>query len=153
MRREFRERKNRNKKSSNTSVFITGGVLILAIATFVVTFIVYSNKLNNDLYSYDSEYLAQYTNTNKDNNSIDISNQDTESASSSIGKNVVESEQKLKEETINTNKINGNPEKDNSFIIFAPNAVITVPILLSLNTAINWDAKNSKATKLPVFFI
>lgn len=100
MRREFRERQSRNKKNSNTSIFITGGVLILAIATFVVTFIVYSNKLEDDLYSYDSEYLAQYTNTLE----VDITNEATESASSSIGKTVEESENTIKEETTNTNK-------------------------------------------------
>ena len=97
MRREFRERQNRSKKNSNTSVFITGGVLILAIATFIITFIVYSNKLDNDLYSYDSEYLAQYTNTLE----VDITNEVTESASSSIGKTVEESENAIKEEANN----------------------------------------------------
>jgi len=97
MRREFRERQNRIKKNSNTSVFITGGVLILAIATFIITFIVYSNKLDNDLYSFDSEYLAQYTNTLE----VDITNEVTESASSSIGKTVEESENIIKEETNN----------------------------------------------------
>ena len=40
-----RERRNVKKNNSNTSVFIIGGVLILAIATFIVTFVVYSNKL------------------------------------------------------------------------------------------------------------
>ena len=98
MRRELRERQNRNKKNSNTSVFITGGVLILAIATFVITFIIYSNKLNDDFYSYDSEYLAQYTNTLE----VDVTNQNTESASSSIGKTVEESENIIKEENSNT---------------------------------------------------
>jgi len=98
MRREFRERQSRNKRNSNTSVFITGGVLILAIATFIITFIVYSNKLDNDLYLYDSEYLAQYTNTLE----VDITNDATESASSSIGKTVEESENKIKEEINNT---------------------------------------------------
>jgi len=95
MRREFRERKNRNKQNSNTSIYITGGVLVVAIATFIVTFIVYSNKLENDFYTFDSEYLAQYTNNEKENVVV-IDN--TTFASSSIGKTVEESEKNVSKE-------------------------------------------------------
>lgn len=95
MRREFRERKSTNKHNSNTSIYITGGVLILAIATFIVTFIVYSNKLENDFYSFDSEYLAQYTNNEKENVVV-IEN--STYASSSIGKTVEESEKNVSKE-------------------------------------------------------
>ena len=86
-----RENRKQGKLNSNKTVFITGGILLLAIATFVVTFIVYSNKLDNDLYSFDSEYLAQYTNTIGEDNSV-TSDKETQSASSSIGKTVKESE-------------------------------------------------------------
>ena len=78
-----REKRNINKKESNTSIWITGGVLVVAILTFVISFIIYSNQLDNDIYTFDSEYLAQY-----ENNIIDT--QDIASASSSIGKNVEE---------------------------------------------------------------
>lgn len=98
-----RERRMANRKNSNTSVFITGGVLILAIVTFIVTFIVYSNKLDSE-YALDSEYLAQFTNTNKNTLEVDITNEITESASSSIGKTVEESESELKEETTSNTK-------------------------------------------------
>ena len=104
-----RERRITNKKRSNTSVFITGGVLILAIATFIVTFIIYSNKLDNDFYTFDSGYLAQYTNNNNNVLKLDLTNESeqTESASSSIGKTVEELE-KVKEEVnksqVDTNK-------------------------------------------------
>jgi len=120
MRREFRERKSRSRRNSNTSVIITGGVLLLAIATFIITFILYSNKLNDELYSYDSEYLAQYTNTLK----VDIKEEDTESASSSIGKTVEESENEIEEEM---NKI---------------------PINLNSNTTTNKTTQTSTATKV-----
>ena len=60
MRRENRK----NRVNSNMSIYITGGVLVLAIAAFIITFVVYSNKLDSDSYGLDSEYLAQYTNQN-----------------------------------------------------------------------------------------
>ena len=84
MRREKRKQKMNN---SNTTVFITGGVLLIAIATFIITFLVYSNKLDNDLYALDSDYLSKYnyiTNTTQEN---------ITSASSSIGKKVEESKE------------------------------------------------------------
>ena len=101
-----RERRLANKKNSNTSVIITGGVLIFAIATFVATFIFYSNKLDNDLYYYDSEYLAQYADTWE----VELKEDDTESASSSIGKTVEESKSEIKEEIKNEtqNKVTEN---------------------------------------------
>ena len=77
-------RENRKKSESNMSIYITVGALIVAVVTFVITFIVYSNKLDNDLYSLDSEYLAQYTGQDSEIK--------TETASSSIGKKVDESE-------------------------------------------------------------
>ena len=99
-------RENRKKLNSNTSVYIIGGVLLLAIATFVITFIVYSNKLDDDLYSLDSEYLAQYTN---EGNSLTEDNINLESASSSIGKTVDESKNSISN---NTSKNNITSEKN-----------------------------------------
>ena len=88
-----RDNRKQNKVNSNMTVLITGGILLLAIATFVITFIVYSNKLGNDLYSFDSEYLSQYTNIEENNE-----NKQTTSASSSIGKTVEESKEETKKE-------------------------------------------------------
>lgn len=85
-----REKRGKNKINSNTTIFITGGVLLLAIATFVITFIVYSNKLDSDLYALDSEYIAKYTNSTQNNINNNL-NEKTTSASSSIGKTVEES--------------------------------------------------------------
>ena len=97
-----RENRKNNKTSSNRTLFITGGILLLAIATFVITFIIYSNRLNSDLYSFDSEYLAQYTNVV---NSNTIEENKTQSASSSIGKTVEESEEEINNNS-NVNKTN-----------------------------------------------
>ena len=98
-----RENRKNNKTSSNRTLFITGGILLLAIATFIITFIIYSNKLDTDLYSFDSEYLAQYTNVV---NSNTIEENKTKSASSSIGKTVKESEKEINNNTIDKNTSN-----------------------------------------------
>ena len=94
-----RENRGKNRVNSNTAVFITGGVLLLAIATFVITFIVYSNKLDSNMYALDSEYIAQYTNSTKNDLENNTSvNEETASASSSIGKTVEESQNTTTEE-------------------------------------------------------
>ena len=107
-----RENRGKNKINSNTTIFITGGVLLLAIATFVITFVIYSNKLDSDLYALDSEYIAQYTNSAQNNieNNNESSNEETASASSSIGKTVEESKnntiiQEDKKEEVKENTI------------------------------------------------
>lgn len=103
-----RENRGKNKFNSSASVYIIGGVLLVSIAAFVIGFILYSNKLDNDSYALDSEYLSKYT----DNNTINTEN--TTSASSSIGKTVEESsntaentssgKEKKDEKTNNDNK-------------------------------------------------
>lgn len=102
-----RENRKHSKMNSNKTVFITGGILLLAIVTFVITFIVYSNKLDSDLYSLDSEYLAQYTNTSNETEK----GEETASASSSIGKTVEESEQEANN-TTKSEKVTNTTEKN-----------------------------------------
>jgi len=90
-----RESRNRNKKDSYTSIWVTGVVLVVAITTFIITFIVYSNQLEDDIYSWDSKYLAQYNDVMEEENSV---NEETASASSSIGKTIEESRDNENEE-------------------------------------------------------
>ena len=90
-----RENRKKNKMNLNSTTLITGGILLIAIAAFVITFITYSNKLDNDLYAIDSDYLSKY-------NYITDTSESTASASSTIGKTVEES----KDNTVNTNKSN-----------------------------------------------
>ena len=89
-----REHRKHNQNNHNTTLYITGGVLIAAIATFVITFILYSNLLGENNSSFDSEYLARF-NTIKEE--VEVT-----SASSSIGKNVAESKNSLENNVTNT---------------------------------------------------
>ena len=104
-----RENRKKNKANSNMSVYITGGILIVAIGTFIITFIVYSNKLDGDLYALDSEYLAKYNYiTTEDNNAT--------SASSSIGKTVEEAQNTSKINNANTNATKENNPINNNIV-------------------------------------
>ena len=84
-----RENRKQSKLNSNTTIFITGGILLAAIATFVITFIAYSNKLDNSLYALDSDYLSKYNYISQTNEN------DITSASTSIGKTVEESKNNI----------------------------------------------------------
>lgn len=132
-----RENRKRNKANSNMSVYITGGVLLAAIAIFVITFIVYSNKLDGDLYALDSEYLAKYNYiTTEDNN--------TTSASSSIGKTV--------EEAQNTNTVNSTNtsiNKENNVI--SNNNVNNNLVTTKTTTNKSTSTTNKSTAKDPIF--
>lgn len=104
-----RENRKKNKANSNMSVYITGGILIVAIATFIITFIVYSNKLDGDLYALDSEYLAKYNYITTEDNNIT-------SASSSIGKTVEEAQNTSKINNANTNATKENNPINNNIV-------------------------------------
>lgn len=96
MRRGRRELKQRNY--SRNLLFLIGGFLLLIILTFVITFIIYNNKLKNSTYStLTAEKIAELV-----PNDIESSEQDIEQASTEIGKTI--------EEVINTmeNKIEEN---------------------------------------------
>lgn len=85
MRREQRKRRDNN---SNTLVYISGGILAVAIIAFIITFVVYSNRLNsNSSGILDTQFLSSVGENNILGN--------TTSASSSMGKTVNESENKM----------------------------------------------------------
>ena len=56
MRREARRKKEDN---FNTLIYISGGILVIAIIAFIVTFIMYSNKLKDQQLSVETEKLSQ----------------------------------------------------------------------------------------------
>lgn len=123
-----RENRTSGKKGSNMSLYLTGVLLLVAIAAFVITFIVYSNQLDSELYALDSDYTSRYDNL--------IEGENTESASSSIGKTVEESKNNT---TTNENNVVANTET---------NANTT-----SKNNATSTNSKKttSKTQKDPVF--
>ena len=55
--------------------------------------------------------------------------------------------------TSSTNKINGMPVKDRLLIKFAPQAKITVPILVLRKIEVNWATKKIMMIKVPISFI
>ena len=96
MRRGRREL--RQKSYSRNLLFLVGGFLLLIILTFVITFVIYNNKLKNSTYStLTAEKIAELV-----PNDIESREQDIEQASTEIGKTI--------EEVINTmeNKIEEN---------------------------------------------
>lgn len=90
-----RENRKNNKMNSNTLVYISGGVLAVAIIAFIITFVVYSNRLNSNTSGIlGTEFLSS---TNENTNTLG----NTAEASSKIGKTVEESNN----ETVNNTTI------------------------------------------------
>ena len=91
-----RENRKQSKLKLGTTVYITGGILLIAILAFVITFIVYSNKLDSE-YALDSDYLSKYNYTTSD--------EDIASASTSIGKTVEESKNNIVSNNSDKNEV------------------------------------------------
>lgn len=90
-----REQRKKQKNNSNTLVYISGGILAVAIIAFIIAFVSYYNRLNSDSAGIlDTQFLSS-TNEN-------VTNDNTTSASSSMGKTVEESENQLEANTTNT---------------------------------------------------
>ncbi len=85
-------RRGRREKSSNNFkylVFLSGGIVLVILITFVVTLIIYNNKLKNSSYSsLTTEKIADLVPNNEDylNETTDY----IEEASSDIGKSIEE---------------------------------------------------------------
>ena len=87
-----REKRKNNKMNSNTLIYISGGVLTVAIIAFIITFVAYSNRLNsNSSGILGTEYLS-----NAENNTLES----TAEASSKVGKTIEESKNEISENTM-----------------------------------------------------
>lgn len=89
-----RKHRKHNASRANISIYVTGGILLAVITAFIISFIVYSKQLGEDIYSFDTEYLAKYNEVKE--------KKDVTSASSAMGKTVKESEQNLIDTTIDS---------------------------------------------------
>lgn len=114
-----RETRKKSKTSSNMAVYITGGILLLSIVAFIISFIIYSNKADNGLYTFDSEYLSQYTNS-VENTKLDNETtlENTSAVSSSIGKTVeeakddIETKKEIEKTTNNSENFNSSAKQE-----------------------------------------
>lgn len=117
MRRERREIRN---GSLRQMIYISGGILALAVLTFVVVFISYSNKLNKD-----AEIELSKRNLEKIADLVPSITDNSQSASTNIGKTVEESAEELNE--MLQNQINETkPEPANNPVVEEP-AVTNAP--------------------------
>lgn len=117
MRRGRREKVNNN--NFKHLIFLSGGILLAIIITFIITFVVYNNKLKNSSYSsLTAEKIADLV-----PNTDEYLNNTTsyiEEASSDIGKSIeeaindIEEKDNSKKEATNTTKENSEKEKNTS---------------------------------------
>lgn len=101
MRRENRRQNKGDKESLKTIFYVSGSLLGLAVIAFVITFVVYGTKLNNDAKNskLDSEKIIGLVPNEEQN-------EDSEQASSSVGKTVEESEENNSTNQVLQNTIN-----------------------------------------------
>lgn len=104
-------RRGRREKVSNNNfkhlIFLSGGVLLVILITFVITFIIYNNKLKNSSYSsLTTEKIADLVPNTEDY--LNETNDYIEEASSDIGKSIEEAINSIEEKTEETNNTQAN---------------------------------------------
>ena len=102
MRRENRRRPVEDGLDGKKMLYITGSVLALAVIVFVITFLIYGNKLNHNTKLAKTNY-----NDNKIGNLVV-----SEETSSSMGKSVNEMKEESKNNSENTEKIAVNTSQE-----------------------------------------
>ena len=97
------EQRKKLKTDSNTFIYVVGGILVLAIIAFILSFVIYSNKLSSTE-KLDTQFLAQMNN--------DIS-ENTTSVSTNMGKTVEESKNEI-DKNENTKEDSENKKETNT---------------------------------------
>ena len=111
MRRDSRRRNDDGKDSFKLIIYLAGGVLAIAVITFVVTFLLYNSKVNN------SEGESVLSTEQISDLIPNTNNTTTEPASTGIGKTVNELENSLtntQANNVNTNTTNTTSTENNT---------------------------------------
>lgn len=102
-------RKEGRKNNMKSILYLSGAFLAVAIIAFIITFAIYTNKLNNKSRGITAEKIAEL-----------VPNEtQTEEASSKMGKTVEESENSLQNQVLENNTIiveNTNNTKENNVV-------------------------------------
>lgn len=103
MRRGRREKIEKNNNSVRKLLYLSGGIVLIILVTFVITFIIYNKKLKD--YSYNSlttEKIADLV--PNDTDSLSEINTELEQASTEIGKTIEEAITSIEEAEEVTNE-------------------------------------------------
>lgn len=109
MRRRRREKRENN--NFKYLMYLSGGIVLVVLVTFAITFIVYNNKLKE--YSYSSlstEKIADLV----PNETEEEVNQELEEASSDIGKSIAEAINSIEEEKTEVEEENNTKAEENT---------------------------------------
>lgn len=108
-------RRGRREKESNGFrhfLFLSGGIVLIMLITFVITFIIYNNKLKDSSYSsLTTEKIADLV-PNTDGY-LNETNTYIEEASTDIGKSIEEAIQDIDSEEKNVSKVEKKTEQEN----------------------------------------
>ena len=147
MRRGRRNRAFNEEAETKKIVYISITVVIIAILTFVVTYMIYSNVISNN--SSDSDLVLKLTELSANNN------EQSSEASSSIGKNineVIESENSEEDTTkiaINTSNMENKKDDENIETNKEKTTSLTSVNESTINTTESNEVNTSKVENVP----
>ena len=140
MRRENRRKPMDEGLDGKKMLYITGSVLALTVIVFVITFLIYGNKLDNDI------TLSKADNSNTIGNLVPV-----EETSTSYGKTVNEVQEEESEDEQNTEKIAINTSQmnttGNSTSSSTSTAASNTNTTSNSNTTTDTTTENNKITE------
>lgn len=102
-------------------IYISGGVVLVALLTFVITFIIYNNKLKDSSYSsLTTEKIADLV-----PNTTESLDEQLEQASLDIGKSIEEAIKEIEEKEETTDNTSVNNKKEETKNVEKENVVVT----------------------------
>ena len=118
MRREMKK----NKEEMNIKIIKYSGITIAIIAVIVFGILIYSKKLNNDV--KEGTLMSEQLSSILNNTNTASGAQNTESASTEIGKSVNEAKNEMKNESKNTTNTANTVNNTNKNALFLSRAFL-----------------------------
>lgn len=158
MKRGKRSPDTNNKDSIKNILYLTGSILGIAVLAFLVTFILYGNKVNKEaeLSKINTEKISELVpNTTNTTNTTSTSSE-TAQTSTQIGKTVEESKEEKEEKQEKSNKTNTTVEKQKSNTAEKTNTTKTNSTVTSKKNEVakqedNTNSEKKEETKEPEF--
>ena len=141
MRREMKK----NKEKMNIKIIKYSGITIAILAVIVFGILIYSKKLNNDV--KEGTLMSEQLSSILNNTNTSSGAQNTESASTEIGKSVNEMSNELKQNNKNNTTVNNTSVNNTTSKTSESNNVLTTNKINTNNTTSQTNSKVEEKTE------
>lgn len=141
----MRRKMKKNKEEMNIKIIKYSGITIAILAVIVFGILIYSKKLNNDV--KEGTLMSEQLSSILNNTNTSSGAQNTESASTEIGKSVNEMSNELKQNNKNNTTVNNTSVNNTTSKTSESNNVLTTNKINTNNTTSQTNSKVEEKTE------